>query len=142
MPLNRSGRSEDFAIRLPVRIAAVEDGRLALTSFLERFDIDDIAINRIEVILEELVSNIVRHGEGADVLQIEAEYTGQTIRLIIEDNGPGFNPFEVPEPAPFTTVENATLGRQGIPLIRRLTKSVRYHRIGSVNRITAVIAAH
>lgn len=138
----RSGDREAFAITLSVQMSAVEAGRLALLAYLERFAIDDIALNRIEVILEELVSNVVRHGEGADVLQIEAEYTGQAIRLVIEDNGPVFNPFEAPEPSPFTTVENATLGRQGIPLIRRLSKSVHYHRIGSVNRTTAVIAAH
>lgn len=123
-------------------MSAVEDGRLALLAYLERFSVDDIALNRIEVILEELVSNVVRHGKSADTLQIEAEITGQAIRLIIEDNGPAFNPLDAREPAAFTELEQATLGRQGIPLIKRLSKSVHYHRIGAINRITAVVAAH
>lgn len=122
--------------------SSVEAGRLALLEYLERLAVDDVAFNRIEVILEELVSNVVRHGGGADVLRIEAEYAGQAIRLVIEDNGPAFNPLDAPEPAPFTTVEHAALGGLGIPLIRRLSKSVDYRRVGPINRITAVVAAH
>lgn len=122
-------------------MSAVEDGRRALLAYLAAFDIDALATNRVEVILEELVSNVVRHATGADSLLIEAQCSDGTIWLAIEDNGGAFNPLDVPEPAPFATIEHATLGRQGIPLIKRLSKSVRYERIGSSNRISAAIAA-
>lgn len=123
-------------------MSAVEDGRAALLSYLADFGLDAMVTNRIEVILEELVSNVVRHGKDADSLSIEAECCDGAVRLAIEDNGTAFNPLDVVEPAPFDTVEQAPLGRQGIPLIRRLTRSVRYDRTASCNRISAVIAAH
>lgn len=130
-----------FSISLPVQISAVEAGRLALMSFLEPFALDDRVINRIEVVLEELLSNVVRHAEGADTLLLEAECADRAIRLAVEDNGAAFNPLDAPEPAPFGDLEDATLGRLGIPLIKRLSQSVRYDRIGPLNRISAVIAA-
>jgi serine/threonine-protein kinase RsbW len=138
---DQSGQHDAFAVELPVRISAVEDGRLALLEYLRRFDIDAMVINRIEVILEEIVSNVVRHGEGADFLRIKGSRGSGAISLTIEDNGAPFDPFEAAEPDAFTTVEEATLGRQGIPLVKRLSQSVNYERAGSVNRTTAIITA-
>ncbi|MEZ5735452.1 MAG: ATP-binding protein [Novosphingobium sp.] len=138
---DRSCNGDVFSISLPVRISSVEDGRLALMSYLEPFALDDRVINRIEVVLEELLSNVVRHAEGADKLSIEAECADHAVRLAIEDNGVAFNPLVASEPEPFADLENATLGRLGIPLIRRLSQSVSYDRIGPVNRVSAVITA-
>jgi hypothetical protein len=44
-------------------------------------------------------------------------------------------------PAAFTDVASATLGGQGIPMIKRLSRSVSYDRVNEVNRISVVIAA-
>ena len=43
-----------------------------------------------------------------------------------------------PDPAPFTALETAQLGGQGIPLIKRLTQQARYDRRGQCNCVTAV----
>jgi serine/threonine-protein kinase RsbW len=82
----------------------------------------------------------VRHGKGADLLRIRANYEGSVIRLEIEDNGAPFNPFALPAPDSFTTVSEAKLGGQGIPLVRRLSQSVHYERVGAANQTTAIIA--
>ena len=142
MDSRQTGSHDAFVVELPNRISAVEEGRLALLAYLGRFDIDAMVINRIEVILEEVVSNVVRHGEGADFLRIRANCEGSVIRLTIEDNGTPFDPFAAPEPDSFTTVSEARLGGQGIPLVRRLSRSVHYERVGAVNHTTAIIAAY
>ena len=129
-----------FAIRLPRCETSVERGRLALVEYLEPFVLDARVINRIEVVLEELVSNAVRHATLADSLSIAAEYSGETISLAVENDGPPFNPLEVAERDAFTDLEEAPLGGLGIPLIKRLSRSVRYDRVGGNNRVTAEIA--
>ncbi len=63
------------------------------------------------------------------------------MKLIFEDNGPPFDPSEADEPDPFTSVENAPLGKQGIPLVKRLSRSIGYDRAGAINRVTAIVAA-
>lgn len=141
MVSDQTGSQGGFVAELPARISSVEDGRLALLDYLGKFAIDDMVINRIEVILEELVSNVVRHGKGADYLRIWASCDGDEIRLVIEDNGPQFDPFAANEPDRFTTVAEAKLGGQGIPLIKRLSRSVHYERLGTVNQTSAIIAA-
>jgi len=119
----------------------VEEGRLALLAYLQPFGVDPAVINRIEVVLEEIVSNVVRHGQGADMVRIKARHGEDTIRLEFEDNGSHFDPFDAPEPEAFTTVVDAELGKQGIPLVKRLARAVAYERDGSMNRVTAIIAA-
>lgn len=141
MDPNGPGGRGAFSLRLPVSLSALEEGRLALLSYLQPFGFDPQLINRIEVVLEELVSNVVRHAAGADCLILEAESTAGGVWLAVEDNGPAFNPLDLPEQARFATLEDAVLGGQGIPLIKRLPTSVRYDRTGAHNRISAVFAA-
>ena len=51
------------------------------------------------------------------------------IELVVQDNGPEFNPLELTTPSRFTTLEEAELGGLGIPLIRRLSRKVSYRRV-------------
>jgi len=129
-----------FALDLASTKAAPEEFRLALLSYLEPFELGPRVINRLEVILEELVTNVVRHSATADRIAVEAGIDEQGLVLIVMDNGEAFNPLDVTEPAPFTTLESATLGGQGMPLIRRLTKSVHYDYVDGRNRMTTVMA--
>lgn len=130
-----------FALTLPRCEAAVEDGRAALLAWLEPFALDARVLNRVEVVLEELVSNIVRHADAADRVSIAAECSGEALSLSVEDNGAPFNPFEMAERERFRDLDTAELGGLGIPLIKRLSRTVSYERVGGANRVTAEIAA-
>ena len=141
MDSRQTGSQGGFVAELPIRIASVEEGRLALLDYLGNYGLDPMVINRIEVVLEEIVSNVVRHGQGADYVRIGARCEGDEIFLTIEDNGTPFDPFVAAEPDRFTTVAEAQLGGQGIPLVKRLSRSAHYERLGAVNRTSATIAA-
>lgn len=131
-----------FVVHLENSLSAIEDGRLALLGYLEPFRLDERMINRLEVVLEELVSNVVRHNATATTVTVEADYRDGTVNLAIEDNGAAFDPFELTMPSRFTTLEEAKLGGLGVPLIRRLTQSVHYQRTSGRNRVSAVVAAN
>lgn len=133
--------SQGLALDLPNETDAVESARLALLEYLGRFGLEQKIINRIEVVAEELISNVVRHSASATRVNIEAGCDGTTIRFAICDDGEAYNPLDRPDPAPFTTLEDAKLGGLGIPLIRRLTESVSYVRIDGHNRIDLTFAA-
>ena len=111
--------------------AAIQQSRLAVVRFLEPFGIFARTLNRVEVVLEELVSNLVRHGKDVNVVTVAAGYRGGVVDLIVEDDGAAFDPFAHPEPEPFTNLADAPLGGLGIPLVRRLSSSSRYDRVGS-----------
>jgi serine/threonine-protein kinase RsbW len=125
------GEEPKLVARLANGPAAIEQSRLAVVSFLEPFGIFARTMNRVEVVLEELVSNLVRHGKGVSQLTVAAGYRGGLVDLVVEDDGVEFDPFSVAEPGPFTTLADAPLGGLGIPLVRRLSASARYDRVGS-----------
>ena len=117
--------------RLPNRPSAIEQSRLAVVGFLEPFGIFARTMNRVEVVLEELVSNLVRHGKDVKLVTVAAGYRGGVVDLVVEDDGDAFDPFAIPEPDPPSTLAEAPLGGLGIPLVRRLSASARYDRVGS-----------
>lgn len=130
-----------LVLHLDNAASAIEECRLAILDYLAPFRLEDRVINRLEVVLEELLSNVVRHSAGASALTVEAEYRDGAVNLAVEDDGAAFDLLELTAPAKFTTLEDAQLGGLGVPLIRKLTESVRYDRVGACNRISAVIAA-
>lgn len=117
--------------RLPNGPAAIEQSRLAVIRFLEPFGIFGRTMNRVEVVLEELVSNLVRHGKGVNQLTVAAGYRSGVVELVVEDDGAEFDPFAIADPPPYTSLDEAPLGGLGIPLVRRLTSSVQYDRVGT-----------
>ena len=111
---------------------AVEDGRLAIAQHLAPRGHDARVLNRLEVIFEELVSNILRHGFAAHSEQsIAVTVTEEpgAILLTFEDDGAPFDPLAMPEPEPFSDIESAKIGGLGIPLVRKLSADLRYERL-------------
>jgi len=132
--------NQDFSVDLPIAISAVETCRLALLDYLAPLALDDRVINRLEVVLEELVSNVVRHAGLATKLTLSASTGDDCISICLEDDGAAFNPLAAEENAPFDKLEDAALGGLGIPLIKRLTRSVEYDRSDGLNRMRVVLA--
>ena len=137
---NQRSKQPGFSTRYAARIDSLEPARLAMLEFLQARDIGPATINRIEVVLEELMANVARHAGGAQTIAVTANIDGSGVVLSIEDDGEAFNPLDATEPEPFSTLESATVGGQGIPLIKRLSKHVHYDRADRCNRVTAIFA--
>ena len=123
--------------------AIIEESRLAVGAFLEPHGISARTLNRVEVVLEELLSNLIRHGEDVTAIQVAAGYREGALDLVVEDDGVEFDPLGKPDPDPFTSLAEAPLGGLGIALVRRLTCASRYDRVGSgadaFNRVSVSI---
>ena len=130
-----TSRPEGEAIRIALEpsMSAVESGRCAILRHLAPLALGEQVINRIEVVFEELVGNLVRHGVadagGTAIMTVDLLARRDEIEMVVEDNGPEFNPLEMTTPSRFTTLEEAELGGLGIPLIRRLSRKLRYERV-------------
>ena len=122
----------ELRLLLGSELTAIEYGRLGLARFLAPLALDSRVVNRIEVIFEELIANIVRHGfkdMTGGVIAVSAFAKPDGIVLTIEDNGAPFNLLEAEEPAPFESLETARIGGLGIPLIRRYSRNIHYERL-------------
>ena len=103
---------------------------------------------RLQIILDELFTNVVKYGyegvaaeghaEGHPEGHIEVALSLKADRLIIEfvDDGCPFDPLTSPPPDLDLPVEERTIGGVGIAIVRALVDDVGYRREGNRNRLT------
>ena len=90
---------------------------------------------KIMVCTMEAVNNAIIHGNKADrskIVKVDIHPEHEALKIIIEDQGPGFRPEQVPDP---TTEENIEkiIGR-GIYLMSHLADGIEFNDKG--NRVT------
>ncbi|HEY2051556.1 MAG TPA: ATP-binding protein [Caulobacteraceae bacterium] len=127
--VRRSG--ETLQLVLNNDMAAIESGRREIRDWLDPAKLSPKVTNRWEVVFEEVVSNIVRHGfspGGSHTIVVDAARTRDTIEFTFDDDGQFFDPLGAPEPAPLRSLETAPLGGLGVPLTRRLSTAMSYTR--------------
>lgn len=91
-------------------------------------------VPEIEVILEELITNVIKYGglpEGEKACSITLARSGAMLEISITDSGIPFNPLERDEVDTNKPVEERPIGGLGIHFVKKLTASQRYeHRKG------------
>ena len=91
----------------------------------------------VRLALEEAMVNAIKHGnrmESDKQVFIACELTAEEIMVVIEDQGEGFKPEDVPDPTEDENLENP--GGRGIMLIRSFMNAVAYNDRG--NRLTMI----
>jgi serine/threonine-protein kinase RsbW len=96
----------------------------------------------VEVSLDEVLANVVRHGlEGrGDAARVELEIrleAGDPPRceLRVEDDGPEFDPLGKAAPDTALGLDERPIGGLGIELVKRLMDEVHYERRDGRNRL-------
>ena len=92
----------------------------------------------VDLALEELVSNTIRHGYdgGQHEILVRLELGPGGVELTLEDDGRAFDPTRAAEPPSPTSLEDTRIGGRGIQMVRRLFEDIRYRREGTRNVVT------
>ena len=98
----------------------------------------------LELAAEELGLNAMTHGrptgrEGFVECSIEAAAIDGTLRLVIDDEGPAFDPTAHATPDLEAPLEDRVVGGLGVHLVRTMAE-LRYARIGGRNRVEVLVA--
>ncbi len=86
----------------------------------------------IRLAVEEALVNAIKHGNGSDPskkVRIEYEIDPEQVRIRIEDEGPGFDPDDVPDPTDPEFLERPC-GR-GLMLMRHYMSHVEFSQKGN-----------
>ena len=106
--------------------------------------LDSVPRYNAELIFEEIVANVVRHGAvaGRDpAVCVTLESGPDSIRVTFEDDGVPFDPCAEFEPDPPKSLEGEKIGGFGLTLVRRAASSLEYLRTeGGHNRLTVSVA--
>ena len=86
----------------------------------------------LRLCVEELVGNVLLHG-AAGALQVIVD--GPPLRLVVEDDGPAFDPTVASRPILPTSLDEARPGGLGLLLTRRYSRGMAYARAGGWNRL-------
>ena len=92
--------------------------------------------------LEEVATNVVRHGggeEGGSEIEIEVASSDDEIRVEVRDSGKAFDPFhEAPEPDLDAGVEERKIGGLGVHFVKMLMDETSYSREAGRNHVTMI----
>jgi serine/threonine-protein kinase RsbW len=120
----------------------------ALRQFVEAFcteaGVSEHHCLRLNLVLEELFTNTVRHGHRGDSdapVWVTLSATPDSLQLTYEDTAPPFNPYgKPPDTSPDTTLETRSPGGWGVLLTRKLAASREYAYLYGRNRIRLAFA--
>jgi serine/threonine-protein kinase RsbW len=110
-----------------------------VTGFCREHSLADEAAFDLNLILEELFTNALRHGGCAgleNAVQIHLERDGGNVWVEFSDRGPAFDPLSAPAPDLESPLEDRLPGGLGVHLVRQTIGSLDYRRVGEWNRIT------
>ncbi len=108
------------------------------TEFLERAKIDAKAIYTTHLALEEVLSNVIRHGyeDGArHSIAVTISIRDTVVELDVVDDAREFDPLTAPKVDLDAPLEKRQAGRLGVHLLRTLTREIRYRRVGGENHL-------
>ena len=113
-------------------LAALVGGRQWIEAYFKPKALDPLLFNRIEVVFEEAVANVIRHGfrpRSDQLLFVRARDKAKIIELAFEDEGVPFDPAAAPLPEAPSSLDATNIGGLGLTLLRKLSSQVRYERI-------------
>jgi serine/threonine-protein kinase RsbW len=125
----RAGEMLKFTI--PSDFAAAREVQKAILDEVDRHGFSGQAAFAIKLALEEALINAVKHGNKFDPekkVEVAANVTAQQAEIIIEDEGPGFEKCDVPDPTLEENLEKCS-GR-GILLIEAYMNSAEWSNKG------------
>ena len=138
-----SETSRRFELTLPATRAGFAQGFDELRRGLDSLPLDPGTRFAAELVFEEVVANVVRHGAtpGTEVrISLSAELEGGRLRLTFLDNGLSWDPSDRSDPPPPTDLEHTQIGGRGLLLIRSASSSVVYQRTPEGrNRLIVVV---
>lgn len=130
-------------LSLPPRRESLDDGQRALSALLHDQRVDRQAVYRCELVLEELLTNVLLHGQVGDLdpaITLTVEVQHGAVLLVLEDGGVAFDPLTRPDPLRPTQLANAPVGGLGLMLVRRMARELRHERVAGRNRTLAWVA--
>src|SRR5262245_25710985 len=139
-PAQPAAGARRLAATIPATPAALVRLRDEARDFLAGLGVDDAAVHAVDLVLEELVSNTLRHGgvDGArQLIEVALEVGPALVTLQLRDDARPFDPTLHPAPPRPASLAEAPIGGLGLPMVRRSVRALRYRRDGRHNCIEA-----
>ena len=127
-----------------MRTTATVEELPALVEFLQRvwqdWALPAAAAFPFELALDEVFMNVVMHGTTPDgsprEVSVLLRHAGSAVTMVMEDDGPPFDPLTLDAPDIDAPIEERELGGLGVFLVRELMDELSYAYTGTHNQLT------
>ena len=127
-------------ISLTPDLSSIAELEQSLEEFAGAHELDIGLQNRLNLMLEELITNSVNyslHSVPGPELELCLSVEDTYVVAQVEDNGPAFDPFkEAPEADTTSALADRPIGGLGIFLTKKFADQYTYERVGDRNRVT------
>ena len=118
-------------IILPGVLQSLEEVTAFVTQQANAANLDEVATQRVQLAVDELVTNIILHGYEEEGLSgnvvVQAELSPEELVIVTEDSGVAFDPHTHPEPTSLNqSLGDRPIGGLGIHLIRKIVRRHEY----------------
>ncbi len=129
-----------------IEVPALTENIRMIESFIdnakEKFHLDDDIYGNIMIAVTEAVNNAIKHGSQTDSaknVMLSLVVDGSTLMFRIEDAGPGFDYFHLPDPTSPENLEKP--GGRGIFLMKHLSDDVKFLEGGRIVELSFYLNA-
>lgn len=124
-----------------IKIPSIPENIRVVESFIdnakEKYNISEDVYGNIMVATTEAVNNAILHGNQSDEskhVELTLILEDDKVKFIIEDEGPGFDYENLPDPTAPENLEK--IGGRGIFLIKNLTDEIEFDETGNKIEMT------
>ena len=135
--------ADELQFELPNDVEALSRLSPTVRSFLDKGSVPSDTIYTVELIVEELLTNIIRHAyldSAAHEISVRLALEPGRVVIRIEDDGREFDPREAPPADLGGDLDSRQAGGMGIHLVREFAESLDYRRSEGRNLVEVRIA--
>ncbi len=121
------------------QLAQLDELAAAIEAISEEWDIPMSLGMNLNLVLEELVTNIIFYGyvdTNEHKIIIDLSRDNSIFRMQIEDDAKEFNPLLMAEPNIENSIEDRKIGGLGIFFVRKIMDTMTYERVDNKNILT------
>lgn len=128
--------AHEHSLRFCGTLEGLEQAATALRDLLEARAVDRTVRYNVEVVFEEIATNIVRHGSPTCDIDLAITFDEGTIVLAFTDDGQPFDPCARPDPVEPSSIDQAPVGGLGLVLVKKIATGIHYERTSQHNHLT------
>lgn len=128
-------------LTLPSQISALGTLEQAIEKFAGEQDWPPQLLFQMQLAVEELASNVIRHGFGEDGHEFDVwlRSSPESVTIEIVDAAQPYNPLtQAPAPDVEASLDERQIGGLGVLLVRDVADDMQYSREGGKNRLVIV----
>jgi anti-sigma regulatory factor (Ser/Thr protein kinase) len=100
----------------------------ALDTFWAEHQVDEDAQADLNIAAEEILSNVIRHSESADGIELTVWLDPVQVRIQCVDSGAAFDPLQQATLDPDSPLESRRAGGMGLLMVRGMMDETHYER--------------